>query len=196
MKSVVEIRKQIRTARRQIQDDDRVAWQQAISKRFAELPDYKAAKKVAGFLAFDGEADPIELMTSAVESGKQVFVPIIIAKKQPLKFAAWRPDAAMKPNRFGILEPDVPESEFIDGNKLEFVITPLVAFDESCNRIGVGGGFYDRTFEFAANERESVRLFGFAFEVQKLDSIKSNTWDVTLDGIATQTKLYTRVGCA
>ena len=147
---------------------------------------------MAGFLAFDGEADPLGLMTQAVKVGKQVYVPIIVGKAKPLAFAAWSPTSGMKPNRFGILEPDVPESEWIEAHELELVIMPLVAFDESCHRIGVGGGFYDRSFAFLRESDRDATLVGFAFELQKVSTIATNKWDVHLNAIATESRFYER----
>lgn len=158
----------------------------------ANLDDFKFAKHVAAYLAFDGEADPMELMVGAVEQDKKVYLPIIVGKSKPLSFAPWTPTTKMIRNRFDILEPDVDRSEWVAADQLDFVINPLVAFDENCNRIGVGGGYYDRTFAFL-NEPEterSVKLVGFAFELQKLDSIEPQSWDVRLDAVVTESNLY------
>ncbi|MFK7766261.1 MAG: 5-formyltetrahydrofolate cyclo-ligase [Mariniblastus sp.] len=211
MQNAKEIRKNIRESRRKVSVSDREVWNNLICNRFSNSIEFQKASTISGFLAFDGEADPLALMKAACGAGKQVFVPIIIAKQQPLKFAPWSPNAAMKSNRFGILEPDVAESDLIEGSQLDFVITPLVAFDESCNRIGVGGGFYDRTFAFLnesigaeqgtsiaegdgskASLSRSTCLIGFAYELQKIASIKSNDWDVALAGVMTETDTYQR----
>ncbi|MDB2687253.1 5-formyltetrahydrofolate cyclo-ligase, partial [Mariniblastus sp.] len=72
------------------------------------------------------------------------------------------------------------------------VISPLVAFDEQRNRIGVGGGFYDRTFSFLKEpeQKKSIQLLGFAFELQKLTSIQPQAWDIRLDAVVTETCVY------
>ena len=98
-----DIRKRIRDARRNAGDENRANWNAQICQRVAELATFQSAQRVAGFLAFDGEADPLALMETAVGSGKEVFVPVIVAKAQPLMFSPWRPDLPMKANRFGIL---------------------------------------------------------------------------------------------
>ena len=185
-----EIRQRVRAARRAVAEPTRVGWSARIGERVGALGSFQQAQKIAGFLAFDGEADPLDLMTHAVNAGKQVFVPMIVAKSKPLKFAAWSPTGGLEPNRFGILEPDVPKSEWIEARELDFVITPLVAFDKSCNRIGVGAGFYDRSFAFLRESPGQTPLVGFAFELQKLRSIKSSQWDVPLTAVATEIGLY------
>lgn len=188
-----EIRRLIRSARRDVSGNARNRWSAEICRRIAETDMFQAAKHVAGFLAFDGEADPIGLMAEAYEQGKKVYVPIILGRTKPLRFAAWSPHSKLSPNRFGILEPGDSDSNWIDSQDLDFVITPLVAFDKSCNRIGVGGGYYDRSFAFLSEETieaSQVKLVGFAFEMQKVDEIKGNDWDIPLVAVATESHFY------
>ena len=189
-----EIRSRIREARRRVSEATRSRWSASISRNICETALFRSRQRVAGFLAFDGEADPMGLMKQSCELGKQVFVPIIVGKGVPLKFAEWSPTVRMKKNRFGILEPNVDASKWIEAQDLDFVITPLVAFDESCNRIGVGGGYYDRSFAFlneAPSTKSRVALVGFAFEMQKVKEIKIKRWDVPLSGVATESSYYT-----
>ncbi len=185
-----EIRNRVRAARREVSEHLRRRWSNEISRRIATTDWFLASKKVAGFLAFDGEADPVDLMTEAFDAGKHVYVPMIVGKTLPLRFAPWSPTVGMKPNRFGILEPEVADSQLIEARELDFVITPLVAFDKSCHRIGVGGGFYDRSFAFLREGISGARLVGFAFELQQVDEIKRNHWDVPLAAVATEVCLY------
>ena len=105
---------------------------------------------------------------------------------------------------FEIDEPDVPRSQWLTGQQLDLVITPLVAFDANCHRIGVGGGYYDRTFAFLSSLRGQVdsvsatvrptKLIGFAMELQRVESIELNPWDVVLDTIVTEEKIYKNRG--
>ena len=191
-----EFRKAIRSARKSVAEPVRKQWNAEISAHIFETPEYRKSKRVAGFLAFDGEADPRCVMDQAIKDGKQVFVPLMQGKTEPLLFIEWFPDTRLKINRFGIEEPVVGENSILPAASLELVITPLVAFDAVCNRIGVGGGFYDRTFEFL-NRRggqpvvtNGIAMIGFAFELQKLDAIHAKPWDVGLTGVATESKVY------
>lgn len=190
-----KLRQQIRDARAAV--PKRYAQQASykFSEHFASLEPYQAASKVAGYLPFEGEADPMPLMDRAIQEGKQVFVPIIVGKSKPLKFAAWTRESTTKQNSFGIAEPDVAPENLIDANELDFVITPLVAFDEKCNRIGVGGGFYDRSFAFLneANPADrKTKLVGIAYELQLVDKIKPEPWDVQMDAVVTELQVRTR----
>jgi 5-formyltetrahydrofolate cyclo-ligase len=187
-------RQTIRQARRKLPAPYRSAASAKICEAFAKLDAFESASSVAGFLAFDGEADPLGLMINAFTLGKDVFVPMVIEKSKPLMFAPWTPTTSMKKNRFGILEPDVPADQYVAGEALDFVVTPLVAFDANCHRIGVGGGFYDRTFAHLhspkSDRSHSTQMVGFAFEMQRVDRIEPQEWDVKLDSVITEYKQY------
>ena len=192
MQSPAELRKRIRAARRTVDPPTRADNNTKICQSFLDLDWFKSAQNIAAYLAFDGEADPMELMTAAIDQGKEVYLPIIVGKSKPLAFAPWTPSTKMVKNRFDILEPKVEQAKLIAAEELDLVVCPLVAFDDNRNRIGVGGGFYDRTFAFLnepGHDRE-VRLVGFAFELQKLDSIEQQTWDVRLDAVVTESRIY------
>lgn len=193
MKTRNEMRTQVRNGRRNATEVDRACWSRAICNRLRHEPSFLQSQVIAGFLAFDGEADPLELMIAAVDLGKHVYVPTIVAKAQPLMFVPWSQGCEMAANRFGILEPIEPIANWIAAKELDYVITPLVAFDEACNRIGVGGGYYDRSFAHlkrATTIATSTQLMGFAFELQKMATIEVNNWDVRLDGVATESSIY------
>ena len=192
MKSVSETRKRIRAERRAVDPQIRDLKNSEICQRFSELDSFESAEHVAAYLAFDGEADPMELMISAVDQGKRVYLPVIVGKSKPLAFAPWTPTTTMVKNRFDILEPDVEQSKWITANELGFVVCPLVGFDEQKNRIGVGGGYYDRTFGFLnePGQSKSVQLIGFAFELQRLPSIQPQAWDVGLTAVITESRVY------
>lgn len=185
-----KLRQQIRDARKTIPTFYARQASYKFSERFAEFPAYQAAKTVAGFLPFDGEADPLPLMDRAILEGKQVFVPIIIAKGEPLLFAPWTRQTGLRKNSFGVDEPDVSREQMIEARELDFVVTPLVAFDEKCNRLGVGGGYYDRSFAFL-NEAASrtVRMVGIAYELQCVADLPIADWDVQLDAVVTELKI-------
>lgn len=192
-----EIRQHIRKSRSQLPAETRTQLSQQISQRVLQLESYQRSNTIAAFLAFEGEADPIHLMNQAVLDGKQVFVPVVLGKSKPLRFARWTPDTPQSANRFGILEPQVDQSEMLNADQLDFVVTPLVAFDRSCNRIGVGGGYYDRSFSFlndreVLSDRQRPLLCGFAFAIQQVETIEPATWDVPLDFVATESELISQ----
>ena len=192
------IRREIRALRKILSNEQRAESSAKIVQRFAQLTAFQAATRIAGYLAFDGEADPLELMRIAVNQGQSVYVPIMVNKSKPLLFAPWLPGMPMKTNAFGIAEPDLPRSEWIPANQLDFVIQPLVAFDDRGHRLGVGAGYYDRSFAFLNQVSDATsrptRLVGFAFELQRVESIARQPWDVVLDGVVTEWNVYGQSG--
>jgi 5-formyltetrahydrofolate cyclo-ligase len=139
-------------------------------------------------------------MQLAHRQQKQVYVPIMVAHREALKFSPWQPEVAMQTNHFGIEEPAVDSARWISADQLDFVICPLVAFDQRCHRIGVGAGYYDRTFEFLNRFDQSQKphvdrptiLAGFTFEIQKVSEIDPQPWDVALDWVVTERQIYRR----
>jgi len=98
----------------------------------------------------------------------------------------------MKLNRFNIPEPDVAEEELLtDPKKLDAVIMPMVAIDRCGNRIGMGGGFYDRTFEFRKSENCKPTLIAFAYDFQLIEEQVPQAWDVPSDFIALESEFIT-----
>lgn len=189
------MRAAVRELRRAVPIAERATGSRQISRSILDLGIVQSGKNIAAFLAFDGEADPLELMMRAYELQRRVFVPVIIGKGQPLMFSPWHPNVAMRPNRFGIEEPDVPKEQWVAPQELDIVITPLVAFDKNCHRLGVGGGFYDRSFAFLNSpgpDGRSPKMIGFAFEVQRVERIVRQSWDVPLDVVVTERNIYHR----
>lgn len=116
---------------------------------------------------------------------KRVFVPVI-EKKRNLFFRELSPTGALERNIFGIYEPECGNR--IDSRCLDVVITPVVAFDSSRHRIGMGGGYFDRTFSYLKFRKHFFhpKLVGVAFACQKVKKIPANPWDIRLSAVVTE----------
>ncbi len=134
---------------------------------------------VSGFMPIRTEIDPRPAMAEASAYGP-VGVPVIEAAAQPLRFARWTPDAAMRAGPFGAQVPEV--LEFFEP---EIVIVPLLAFDRRGGRLGYGGGFYDRTLQMLRARRATLAI-GFAFAGQEVDEVPLERTDQPLDLIVTE----------
>lgn len=142
---------------------------------------------LAGFVAFRGEPDLMPAFEALAEAGRRIWLPVVDGKQ--MHFHRWQPGAALKPNRFGIPEPrDAPEC---DAQRLELVLTPLVAYAPDGTRLGMGAGFYDRSFAFT-RQRPSAGpwMVGVAYALQQVDSLPSQPWDVPLDAVLTERGLW------
>jgi len=146
---------------------------------------FQQAKTIACYLPMNSEVDCRILIKCAWSLKKRVFVPIV-KKTSELHFAEIRPDNPTRPNKFGIEEPVGTEN--IDARELELVFTPLVAFDLLCNRIGMGGGYYDRAFSFLNEQPHTPqpKLIGLAFSCQQVPHIGASTWDIPLFRVITE----------
>lgn len=134
---------------------------------------------VSGFMPIRTEIDPTPAMTEAAAHGP-VGIPVIEAAGQPLKFARWEPEMDLVPGPFGAQIPKV--CEFFEP---EILIVPLVAFDSAGNRLGYGGGFYDRTLEMLRARRATLAI-GFAYAAQQADALPLEPTDQPLDMIVTE----------
>lgn len=176
------LRQQVRAARRRLSPADRDAANAAILSHIKAMPAFRSARRVALFFAFDGEPDLSQLIR--FDQRKEFFAPIITGTD--MHFAKLGAQTNLELNFFGIPEPRPPE--LIDPRALDLVLTPLVAFDHLGNRIGVGGGYYDRCFSFLRQRRYwfKPKLVGTAYSLQRVDPIDANSWDVPLWGAITE----------
>ena len=160
--------------------------QQVCSSKFVSN-----SRHIAAYLAADGEIDPLPLMQYFWSLGKIIYLPVLVPfSMQKLWFAKYEAGDRLIYNRYGIAEP--LRRRLIKPCALDLVLTPLVAFDQAGHRIGMGGGYYDRSFAFLAGRRywRKPHMLGLAFEFQKQDTIKPNAWDIPLTAIATEARLY------
>lgn len=135
---------------------------------------------ISGYMAILSEIDPMRAMRTLHEDGHRVCLPVIQGRGQPLLFRPWTPDCAMIEGDFGAL---IPRSgDYVEPGVL---IVPLVAFDATGQRMGYGGGFYDRTLE-GLRAKGSVKAIGFAFAGQETETLPTEATDQRLDAIVTE----------
>ena len=182
------LRRRIRQRRRALSGAQRQTAQQQAACRLRRMSPLWRARSVAIYLAVDGEADPGAIAAVALTRGQRVYAPVLHG--ETLRFARLRGDTPLRRNRFGILEPAA--ADCIDPRQLDVVLTPLVAFDDSGTRIGMGGGYYDRCFGFLKQRMRWIRpkLIGLAYEFQRLRTISRNDWDVPLWAAVTEQGIY------
>ncbi|GAB3018603.1 5-formyltetrahydrofolate cyclo-ligase [Bowmanella dokdonensis] len=186
------LRQHYRQRRRSLTEQEQQQASCRVRQRCEELPQYQRAQRIALYLANDGELDPTPLIQACWEQGKEVFLPVL----HPfcagyLLFVAYRPDSTMAANRFGIAEPPIHCHTLCPLNQLDLIFAPLVAFDHNGNRMGMGGGFYDRTLKPIHRDHLSTQVLGLAHDCQRADLLPVQPWDIPLHGIVTPGGIFT-----
>ena len=188
------LRTRLRSARRALTAEAQSQAADELLFRLQELEVFSRCARVALYLPNDGEIDPSHMIKWCEKHNRHSYLPIVrqVDKRNWLMFAEVRSDSQLEPNRFGILEPVVDQRLWLEARDLDVVLLPLVGFDRAGNRIGMGGGFYDTTFEFLKRETSKRKplLIGVAHEIQKVERIDAESWDVPLAMVVTNQAIY------
>jgi len=187
------LRRQLRQARRQLSplQQQRAAW--ALYRQLAQHPLFRRARHIALYLPNDGEIDPRLLLRAAQRRGKATYLPVL--KRWPrerMSFQRVRAGERLQRNRFRIEEPSPRPACQRKVWSLDLVLLPLVGFDEQGGRLGMGGGFYDRSLAYRRLRKNwhKPTLLGLAHECQKVDRLALASWDVRLQGVVTDRRWY------
>ena len=177
------LRRKIRSQRRELSPEQQQRAATDLASNLMASRFLLRHKRIACYLANDGEIETWPIIESLWSLRKQVYLPVISQLPwKPLLFAPFNPDSIMSYNRFGIAEPDVPAGKRITARRLDLVFLPLVAFDLAGNRIGMGQGYYDRSLQFIKQRKywRSPLMTGLAHDFQCLENIDNEKWDVPL----------------
>jgi len=190
-----QLRQSTRANRRALTAKQQLANSRSISNTLRRTALFRNSSRIALYLENDGEAAVSQLSQIIRDDKKRCYLPILRPlPPNRLWFAEYIIGDRLCRNKYGILEPDLRKRKPIRPYALDLVVVPLVAFDSECNRVGMGGGFYDRTFSYLNNRNtwRKPNLIGVAHELQKHDSLQQREWDVSLDGVVTESNFYMR----
>jgi 5-formyltetrahydrofolate cyclo-ligase len=191
------LRQRFRQRRRQLTSEEQRRASKAVLEQCLNQTEFKHARSVACYLAEDGELDPKPIIEYCWQQGKQVCLPVLHPFcKGHLLFVRYSADSIMRPNRFNIPEPALTCADIVPLATLDIIFTPLVAFDEQGHRLGMGGGFYDRTLAplYRNNPQApdcSTAVIGLAHNCQQADTLIARPWDLPMQKIITPSKTYT-----
>ena len=166
-------------------DTERDFASQIISNKVLRSRGFLAAKNIGLYLPMRDEVDPTEIIERAWRANKRVFCPVVGANGS-MNFHFLGRDTALLRNGFGIWEP--VNEQIVSPRDLDVVITPLVAFDKNRNRIGMGGGYFDRCFSYLRHRENWLRpkLIGVAYACQEVEKIRPNPWDIRLYSVISE----------
>ncbi len=198
------LRRSFRNVRKQISAKEQQQMAHDIVTQIKRLDLLKQVNRVAIYLTNDGELNTQALIEYLWQLNIEVYLPVLHPFSHGhLLFLRYTDNTPMRKNKYGIDEPVLDCSQIGLANQLDIIFAPLVAFDEKGNRLGMGGGFYDRTFErlgeaslnlpLQHNTRAKThptKLIGLAYDAQKALSLPIEVWDIPLPYILTPTRLY------
>lgn len=188
------LRQQIRQQRRALSRSEREHAALLLCEQIASSRRFQQSKHIAFYLSNDGEMDLSLLIEHAWQQGKQCYLPVLAEPNtHKLWFIPYTKESKLINNRFGIPEPlHSRKTRLKKALALDLILMPLVAFDIQGNRVGMGGGFYDRSLAFLKQRRywHKPNLLGVAYEFQKQKNIETSPWDVPLQGIVTEKQYY------
>ena len=179
------IRKELLRRRDAIPPEVRRAKDRLILERLLSLEEFKNAGTVFFYASFRTEFDTTELIKISLAAGKRAVLPKVDREKQELVLYEIKDFSELGPGYMGIPEPTSPETP-VSINDIDLVIIPGAGFDPMGNRIGYGGGYYDRLL---SGMEKNVPIVAPAYEEQIIDSIPSEPHDIRVKVIVTDRQL-------
>lgn len=186
-----QIRQKIRQQRLELSKEQQNSAALALLKYFSTDSKIKHAQHIALYLTNDGELDTQPLIDWCWQHNINVYLPVIHPfAKGHLLFLKYTCDSPMIKNQYGIAEPKLDITAIILPKNLDVICTPLVAFDKEGNRLGMGGGFYDRTLSawhqhFQTSKNAKPYPLGIAHDCQQVDLLPCEDWDIPLPEVLT-----------
>ncbi|TVP50161.1 MAG: 5-formyltetrahydrofolate cyclo-ligase [Halomonas sp.] len=182
------LRRLLRRQRQALSAHEQRVAAQRLCRHLKNLPEISRAKRLSLYLPNNGEIDPTPLLPWLRKRRVEVYLPVLRPfGPNRLWFVAYRSDTPMIKNRFGIWEPDTRFSaqrrNRLPAWALDTLIVPLVGFDNQANRMGMGGGFYDRSLAFMRRPGPKPTLIGVAHACQQVKTLPVEPWDVPLQAV-------------
>ena len=180
------IRAELLSRRDSISSDKKKLKDTAIKNRLINLEEFIDAKSVLMYVSFRTEVETIELLNGILCLGKTLVVPLVNSKQKTLSLYEIKDITELEPGYMGIPEPNVNENRKVELKDIDIVVIPGTGFDLNGNRLGYGGGYYDRLL---SNADKNIPTVALAFEEQMLDVVPSEPHDMTMDIIVTDERV-------
>ncbi|WP_324020916.1 5-formyltetrahydrofolate cyclo-ligase [Pantoea sp. JZ29] len=183
------IRQHVRHLRRALTPEQQHTAAEQLAEHVINFAPVSDAQNVALFLSVDGEINTRPLIAKLWQQNKRVYLPVLHPfSAGHLLFLRYTPETPLSPNKLRIPEPPLDIRHMVTLDELDVMMVPLVAFDRSGQRLGMGGGFYDRTLQ---NWKQHAFLpVGIAHDCQLVDSLPVAAWDIPLPAVLTPSTLW------
>lgn len=185
--TIQQLRKHLKQQRLQVSPELRQRATEKIVSILLQLDHFQHAQHIACYMDVAGEISTHAILQQIWALGKCCYLPCL-AESLPahLQFAHYSATTPLHPNRYKIPEPDRTQTHLYPAEQLDCVLLPLLAFDGYGNRLGMGAGYYDRTFAFNKDRLPPIPLIGIAYAFQYQEHFPVHPWDVPLQGVITE----------
>lgn len=181
-----QLRRDMRRRRQTLSHAEQLAASRRFARRLSSSLIFRRARHVGLYLAADGELDPLPALLGADNANRTLYLPVLPKHADAvLHFVRWTPGEPLIANRYGIGEPAIQGRRLTPLWRLDLLLLPLVAFDADGNRLGMGGGFYDRALAALPRQPKRPHLLGVAHHFQKAGKLPLAPWDQPLNEIIT-----------
>lgn len=177
-----ELRKKLKKIRDDIPSDKRKIEEKIISETFLNSEIYKNSKSIFIYNSFRSEVATNHIIEESLNEKKIVSLPVINSSNHSMEAYEINKKSALVQDEYGIQSPDTKTSKIINPKEIDLAIVPLLAFDNFGNRLGYGGGYYDR---YLPRLREDAICVGLAFSNQFIEEIPIEKYDKKLDYVIT-----------
>lgn len=188
-----DLRRTLRAKRQSLPVEDRKLAARALAANLAGTRLFLVSRRIACYFPNDGEINTRLVIAQIRRLRKTLYLPVLSPLAHDrLWFAEAAPETRLVTNRFGIPEPAVPARQLVRAQELDLILMPLVGFDDRGNRLGMGGGFYDRSLEFLRHRRRwhKPQVLGIAYDFQRVNGLTPDSWDIPLQGVITDRAVY------
>lgn len=179
-----QLRAQARRLRRSLDPEQRARFNARITDFLVNEESLRSAQCIAAFCAFDGEPDISPAFSLMHARGQQICLPCIDEQAGTLDMKAWSPESEMTPGLAGIDQPG--NAATVALNKIDVLLIPLVAWDDTGNRIGMGAAYYDR-YLAQQSKASKPRRIGIAYHLQRVEVVPAEHHDVPLHALVSET---------
>ena len=191
MKTRDTLRTQIRKKRHSITSEEQQQAAFQLAQKLTQHSLVTKSKNIAIFLSNDGEIGTLPFINWCWLNNKAIYLPVVHPFTQGhLLFLEYLQKSEMTINQYGIYEPTLNVQNIISPHQLDIIFTPLVAFDSNGNRLGMGGGYYDRLLAPWFKNKMGGKPIGLAHDCQQVQNIPHETWDIPLPEIITPSKHF------
>ncbi len=162
-----------------------------VAEHLQALPAFQQAGMIASYASFGGELSTC-LIHQQLHAQQQLALPVLDPKQaHQLLFVEITADTKWQRNRYGIDEPELRADRIVPLSQIELMLLPLVGFDRSGERLGMGGGYYDRTLAaWHRGELANLIRVGVGYDFQLLEELPHEAWDVPLNLVITPSKVW------